>query len=302
MTSQPSTTTATATAPSRGYEGQQRAVCLVQIPADSLHQLGQEHLCVFHIHNHVRSFLATPMLLLRPASRHERRMLKNALLSMTHRRVVGTLHGKPQYWDTYSASYSPVGQWVPPEYVASASGFYENLLLTRKYWKDTLQHEGMSDLKLPSTQGGGGSTNGTWLVTQAVHSIVRSMISRDDTWHGRYGVLPGYGISMQDGFQDTFTATMTGALEMGSMAYVCDGTTCTPPPPFRSCWLADNLAFNCASYSWCSWCHVVPAYAESNCVPAFSGARPNVVYASQANYADMLMLVASSHLTPHSTP
>ena len=23
------------------------------------------------------------------------------------------------------------------------------------------------------------------------------MISRDDTWHGRYGVLPGYGITLQ---------------------------------------------------------------------------------------------------------
>ena len=48
---------------------------------------------------------------------------------------------------------------------------------------------------------------------------MRSMISRDDTWHGRYGVLPGYGISLQDGFEDTFTATATGALEMGSLPY-----------------------------------------------------------------------------------
>ena len=47
--------------------------------------------------------------------------------------------------------------------------------------------------------------------------MVRSMISRDDTWHSRYGVLPGYGVSLQNGFQDTFTATVTGALEMGSL-------------------------------------------------------------------------------------
>eukprot|EP01047_Picozoa_sp_COSAG01_P004966 COSAG01_NODE_166_length_23296_cov_140.506014_7_plen_123_part_00 len=36
---------------------------------------------------------------------------------------------------------------------------------------------------------------------------------------GRYGVLPGYGISLQDGFEDTFTATATAALEFGSIPY-----------------------------------------------------------------------------------
>ena len=45
------------------------------------------------------------------------------------------------------------------------------------------------------------------------------MISREDTWHGRYGVMPGYGISLQDGFQDTFTATATAALEWGAIPY-----------------------------------------------------------------------------------
>ena len=35
----------------------------------------------------------------------------------------------------------------------------------------------------------------------------------------RYGVLPGYGIAMQNGFQDTFTAIATAALEVGAMAY-----------------------------------------------------------------------------------
>ena len=33
----------------------------------------------------------------------------------------------------------------------------------------------------------------------------------------RYGVLPGYGIHMQNGFQDTFTATTQGALEVGAL-------------------------------------------------------------------------------------
>jgi hypothetical protein len=37
--------------------------------------------------------------------------------------------------------------------------------------------------------------------------------------HERYGVLPGYGLSLQDGFQDTFTATATAALEWGAIPY-----------------------------------------------------------------------------------
>ena len=106
---------------------------------------------------------------------------------------------------------------MPPRSVATASGFYENLLVTRRYWRRTIADEGMAELSLPSAPGC--ATNGTWLAMQAVHSVVRSMISREDTWHGRYGVLPGYGISLQDGFQDTFTATVMGALEMGSMPY-----------------------------------------------------------------------------------
>ncbi|KAL3908711.1 MAG: hypothetical protein SGPRY_009692, partial [Prymnesium sp.] len=83
------------------------------------------------------------------------------------------------------------------------------------YWDDELRKEGMMEISLPST----GETNGSWLVQQARFAIVRSMISRDDTWHPRYGVLPGYGISLQDGFQDTFTATATGALEWGALPY-----------------------------------------------------------------------------------
>ena len=38
-------------------------------------------------------------------------------------------------------------------------------------------------------------------------------------WHPRDGVLPGYGVSLQDGFQDTFTSTATAALEWGMFPY-----------------------------------------------------------------------------------
>ena len=104
------------------------------------------------------------------------------------------LHGSPQYYDTYWYSFSPITtRWIRPELMANSSGFYANLLASKRYWDATLDSEGMMALRLPS----GGATNGTWLAAQATGSIVRSMISRDDTWHGRYGVLPGYGISLQ---------------------------------------------------------------------------------------------------------
>jgi hypothetical protein len=43
------------------------------------------------------------------------------------------------------------------------------------------------EMELPSPA----STNGTYLKMQAIHSIVRSMITRQDTFHPRYGTTPG---------------------------------------------------------------------------------------------------------------
>ena len=45
------------------------------------------------------------------------------------------------------------------------------------------------------------------------------MITWDATWGPRYGVLPGYGIQMQNGFHDTFTGAAMGALEIGALPY-----------------------------------------------------------------------------------
>ena len=71
------------------------------------------------------------------------------------------------------------------------------------------------ELALPSP----GSTNGTWLQMQMRHNVIGGMLTWHDTWGPRYGVLPGYGIAMQNGFEDTFTATAMGALEVGAMRY-----------------------------------------------------------------------------------
>ena len=126
--------------------------------------------------------------------------------------------GEPQYWDTYWWSKAPGnGKTLRtgPVNGSSASGFYESLLENRRWWSDELNAEGMHELRLPSPA----STNGTWLLTQMLHNIIGGMITWHDTWGPRYGVLPGYGIYMQNGFEDTFTATAMGALESGAMRY-----------------------------------------------------------------------------------
>jgi hypothetical protein len=69
----------------------------------------------------------------------------------------------------------------------SPAGFYANLLELRRWWDAELAAEGMMELALPSPA----STNGTYLNMQAMHSIVRSMITRANKWHPRYGTTPG---------------------------------------------------------------------------------------------------------------
>ena len=69
---------------------------------------------------------------------------------------------------------------------SAASGFYAALLANRKFWDAALGSEGMMALSLPSA----GKTNGTYLVAQANHSFVRAMVTRERTWHPRFGALP----------------------------------------------------------------------------------------------------------------
>jgi len=98
---------------------------------------------------------------------------------------------------------------------SSGGGFYKALLDNRRWWNAELESEGMMDLSLPSPA----STNGTWLGLQATHAMVKSMISRESTWHPRYGISPGFGSAVYNGLQEVFTATATAALEMGAMPY-----------------------------------------------------------------------------------
>ena len=131
------------------------------------------------------------------------------------------LIGKPQYYDTYWWATAPDGQTGinGPESSASSSGFYANLLEVRSWWDAELAKEQMMELSLPSPT----TTNGTYLKTQSTASVIKAMITRKGTWHPRYGVNPGYGINMQDGFQDTFTTTVSLTV-FTEICYIHTGT------------------------------------------------------------------------------
>ena len=55
------------------------------------------------------------------------------------------------------------------------------MLAGKEYWDATFASEAMMQVDLPAAT----MSNGTWLKTQSLHSFVRSMISREDTWHPR---------------------------------------------------------------------------------------------------------------------
>jgi hypothetical protein len=93
--------------------------------------------------------------------------------------------GTPQYWDTYWWSHAPGGgntSSTGPATSAGAAGFYATLLANRRWWDAELAAEQMMGLSLPSPA----STNGSYLVLQARHHVIESMI----TWHDTWGSVP----------------------------------------------------------------------------------------------------------------
>jgi hypothetical protein len=120
----------------------------------------------------------------------------------------------PMYWNSYWFSRFPGANvsdtqrqtlLTGPANATSSSDFYSTLLSNRKWWTAELSKEGMMELALPSPA----ATNGSWLELQARQTLVRSMISRENTWHPRYGVMPGYGDVALDGLLSVFVATAT---------------------------------------------------------------------------------------------
>jgi hypothetical protein len=134
------------------------------------------------------------------------------------------LHGKPLYWDSMAYAHFPGANAsdtdhqtliTGPVHASKPVGFWANLLKLREWWDAQLDDEGMMHMSLPSPS----STNGTYLRTQAVHSIVRSMITRQAVWHPRYGTTPGFGADNLHGLPEIYTSTAMAALEMGAMKY-----------------------------------------------------------------------------------
>lgn len=130
----------------------------------------------------------------------------------------------PMYWDTMWFSRFPGSNATDTTYqtlvtgpanASSSAGFYAALIELRQWWRDELAAEGMMKVQLPSPT----STNGTYLAMQAVHSIVKSMITRQRTFHPRYGVKPGFGSDSTHGYPDVMSSTVTAALEMGALPY-----------------------------------------------------------------------------------
>lgn len=125
-----------------------------------------------------------------------------------------------RYFDTYVyRSTDPIGGGGggAPAGSPTANAFYQALLDQVRYWATTFHTEGVLQLELPSRPQ---DTDGRLLQHQAYHSMVRDMISRQDTFWPKYGILPGYyGNPGNNGFQDTFVGSMTMALEMGAFEY-----------------------------------------------------------------------------------
>ena len=90
------------------------------------------------------------------------------------------LSGTPLYFDT---------NIYTPDYRLPAGEFYRAVLGQRIYWSDTWKAEGVLSLSLPNA----GGTDGPVLRDQMMHSLLRDMITRVDTFFPRYGICGGAG-------------------------------------------------------------------------------------------------------------
>lgn len=128
-----------------------------------------------------------------------------------------------KFYQTYA--YSASGG-VPAKgqsaHSKTAKRFYSAIAAQQDYWQRTMKTEGAMVLSLPEAHG----TDGAMLVNQSMHSIARDMISRIGAANGTgQGFFPQYGVSgvyakaANHGFEDTFQASLTMALEWGCFEY-----------------------------------------------------------------------------------
>ena len=154
-----------------------------------------------HIHSRIRPLMVVAGVPDMQGAREQSVWLRFQQIECSEREYRGTCtrRGKSIFFDTYWWTHAPDGDTplTGPEQPASAAGFYSNLVAVRAWWDAELAAEGMMAVSLPSPK----STNGTFLTMQARASIIRQMLTRQQKWGPRYGVMPGYGINMQNGFQ-----------------------------------------------------------------------------------------------------
>lgn len=128
-----------------------------------------------------------------------------------------------KFYQTYA--YSASGG-VPAKgqsaHSKTAKKFYSAIAAQQDYWERTMKTERAMVLSLPKADG----TDGTMLVNQSMHSIARDMISRIGAANGtgqaffpQYGVSGVYAKAANHGFEDTFQASFTMALEWGCDEY-----------------------------------------------------------------------------------
>ncbi|KAJ9461586.1 hypothetical protein DIPPA_19917 [Diplonema papillatum] len=92
--------------------------------------------------------------------------------------------------------------------------FYDALVAHHSYWTKTWQAEGSTTIAVPEQV----------LQDQAVHSLLRDMVTRADMFWPKYGVCgdPGgcaYGDPHNNGFPEIFTSSMMASLEWGLFNY-----------------------------------------------------------------------------------
>lgn len=120
-----------------------------------------------------------------------------------------------QYYDTVGYS---AGAYRTDAASETAHDFYRTLLAQERYWDEVLG-EGMV-VSLPSTAG----ADGQMFSDFANHSLIRSMITRSNTYFPNYGVLP----QMCECYALIPTRTRNDSVRVPSLVLVVVGAWCPP--------------------------------------------------------------------------
>ena len=79
----------------------------------------------------------------------------------------------------------------------TAAKFYGAVLDQRVFWEHTFAHDGVMEFSLPAGNKTINGTDGQSLAKLVLHSVVRDMIIRADTWFPKYPLRPTCPFSTQ---------------------------------------------------------------------------------------------------------